>query len=52
MSKQELPQSVGSPAAPASAHDLARTALGIAEELGMAAVARDCRELLTFRAGR
>ncbi|WP_316774308.1 helix-turn-helix domain-containing protein [Streptomyces sasae] len=38
----------GSPAA----RDLARTALGIAEELGMAALARDCRELLRSPAGR
>ncbi|MEU0412280.1 hypothetical protein ABZ307_31270 [Streptomyces griseorubiginosus] len=30
----------------AEARGLARTALGTAEELGMAAVARDCREFL------
>ncbi|MCI3272056.1 helix-turn-helix domain-containing protein [Streptomyces cylindrosporus] len=34
------------PALRAGAHDLVRTALGTAEELGMAGVARDCRELL------
>ncbi|MEV5849666.1 helix-turn-helix transcriptional regulator [Streptomyces sp. NPDC051985] len=39
-------------AARAAAHDLARTALAAAEELGMAGVARDCRELLTSPAGR
>ncbi|MFD3587079.1 helix-turn-helix domain-containing protein [Streptomyces sp. NPDC058683] len=42
----------GSPAARATAHDLARTALGTAEELGMAGLARDCRELLTSPAER
>ncbi|MER5788042.1 helix-turn-helix transcriptional regulator [Streptomyces sp. NPDC001980] len=42
----------GSPAARATAHGLARTALGTAEELGMAALARDCRALLTSPAGR
>ncbi|QUC62837.1 helix-turn-helix transcriptional regulator [Streptomyces sp. A2-16] len=35
-----------SPAVRAKAGDLARTALTTAEELGMAAVARDCREFL------
>ncbi|MEU8931291.1 helix-turn-helix transcriptional regulator [Streptomyces sp. NPDC048409] len=42
----------GSPAARATAHDLARTALGTAQELGMAGLARDCRELLTSPAAR
>ncbi|MEU6199396.1 helix-turn-helix transcriptional regulator [Streptomyces sp. NPDC047061] len=46
----------GSPAAQtaarAAAQGLARTALGTAEELGMAALARDCRKLLTSPAGR
>ncbi|MEV7322493.1 helix-turn-helix transcriptional regulator [Streptomyces sp. NPDC093970] len=42
----------GSPAARATAHELARTALGTAEELGMAGLARDCRELLTSPAAR
>ncbi|MFD8809976.1 helix-turn-helix domain-containing protein [Streptomyces sp. NPDC059627] len=42
----------GSPAALATAQGLARTALGTAEELGMAALARDCRELLTSPEGR
>ncbi|MER7179750.1 helix-turn-helix transcriptional regulator [Streptomyces hyaluromycini] len=41
-----------SPAALATAHGLARTALGTAEELGMVTLARDCRELLTSPAGR
>ncbi|MEU9379786.1 hypothetical protein AB0D38_01720 [Streptomyces sp. NPDC048279] len=39
-------------AARATAHDLARSALGTAEEPGMAGPARDCRELLTSPAGR
>ncbi|MFF7471134.1 helix-turn-helix domain-containing protein [Streptomyces sp. NPDC008092] len=42
----------GSPGGRATAQALARTALGTAEELGMAALARDCRELLTSPAGR
>ncbi|MFJ6708949.1 MULTISPECIES: helix-turn-helix domain-containing protein [unclassified Streptomyces] len=42
----------GSPAARATAHDLARTALGTAQELGMAGLARDCRDLLTSPAAR
>ncbi|MER7839664.1 helix-turn-helix transcriptional regulator [Streptomyces sp. NPDC096040] len=42
----------GSPAARATAQELARTALGAAEELGMAGLARDCRELLTSPAAR
>ncbi|MFE4965937.1 helix-turn-helix domain-containing protein [Streptomyces sp. NPDC056660] len=42
----------GSPADRATAHALARTALGTAEELGMAGLARDCRELLTSPAER
>ncbi|MFG2955969.1 helix-turn-helix domain-containing protein [Streptomyces sp. NPDC048291] len=41
-----------SPAARATAQTLARTALGTAEELGMAALARDCRALLTSPAAR
>ncbi|MEU9347431.1 helix-turn-helix transcriptional regulator [Streptomyces sp. NPDC048278] len=41
-----------SPGARAAAQTLARTALGTAEELGMAALARDCRALLTSPAAR
>ncbi|MFD4603384.1 helix-turn-helix domain-containing protein [Streptomyces sp. NPDC058464] len=45
-------QTAAQTAVQAAAQGLARTALGTAEELGMAALARDCRELLTSPAGR